>query len=633
VALIRGLIGLLVALVLTLPSCRCSDQEVIARLIAFDGAVHRDWADRLEQWEAAEVGNRFGIGDGVRSGEKSTAQLTLQGNAKLNLTPKTLVRFLKDAAPGHLGLDVAVGSASVETSDQQLKITSSIGAVVIEPGTQMRMSKSQRGLRFEISVGRARLETGDAKTTELKAGQGIEIAVGGAVIEQFELDAGAASVAGKADAEAKDGTPDEQKEIVAHTVGDGATMRVGGGNWQKLAPGSRKLDPGTGVRVKGEDTTVTVQRGKQQVTLREGEFVVGLPGGYLVQAVQGPVRLSSGGRASVSVPGGVIIARGADTSADVQVGGKRGTSVRVHLGEVEVRGRATSVLQAGEGGVLSKSGELTVSGRGPGRADLAVGAGETFTVHDPRPPTVVGFRLQGGCPNGAVVVVGGQQWAARAGQANVPMRVGRHSYQQRCLGVDGPVTEASAKGTVVVVKDAGTRPIAGRAPTTHVDTDGRRYTVLYQNRLPTISVGWANAPEAPSYALHVDSRSIRTVGPNYSFGSGTLQQGTHTVRFEAATVPPRRSRRTTISIQFDNATPMASLDPVPDAQFNEGSTVSIAGRALPGWKVSVGGKELELDGQSRFRGSTKLADGHSSVPVKFQHPSRGTHYYLRRPSK
>jgi hypothetical protein len=629
---VRALLVLLLALVPALPSCRCSDVEVVAHLVELSGTIQRDWSDRLEQWQPAALGAEFAIGDAVRSGAESTAVLTLQGNAKLSLTPKTIVRFLQDASPGTLGMDVSVGSASVETTDQQLRITSSIGAVLVEPGTQMRVSKSKRGLRFEVLVGKARIEGGDKAAGVLAAGQGIEVAIGGAVLERFALDQDRQAEDAGQDAGAAEDEADEKADIIAHTVGNEASMRAPGGNWQKLAQGSRKLDPGTGVRVKG-DSTVTIQRGKQQATLREGEFVVGLPGGYLVQAVRGPVRLSSGGKTSISVPGGVIVAKGSDTSADVLVAGKRGTSVRVHVGQVEVRGKATNLLDAGESGVLSRSGELSIAGRGPGHADLVVSGGDSFTVHDPRPPTVVGFRLSGSCEKGAVVVVGGQQWAARGKQANVPFSPGRRGYKVSCLGPDGPQAEVVAQGTVIVLRDAGTQALARSAPTTHVNTDGRRYTVLYQNRLPTITVGWANAPEAPSYALQVDSRSIRTTGPNYAFASGTLQEGTHSVRFEAATVPPRRSRRTTIAIRFDNATPTASLDPVPDTQFDDGATATISGKALPGWQVTVGGQELKLDGQSRFRGSAKIPEGQRSLPVKFEHPTRGVHYYLRRPSK
>jgi hypothetical protein len=299
---------------------------------------------------------------------------------------------------------------------------------------------------------------------------------------------------------------------------------------------------------------------------------------------------------------------------------------------VEVQGKTTSTLHGGESGLLKKTGELTVGGRGPGSVDLIVNAGDSFTVHDPRPPTAIGFKLGGQCPKGVVVQLGTQPWAGRGGQANVPVDAGRHSYQVRCLGPDGPEKQSVAEGRVIVLRDAGTAPIASGAPTSHVNTDGRRYTVLYQNNLPRITVGWAGAPEAPSYTLVVDSRRIGTSSPNYAFSAGALTEGNHTLRFEAATVPSRKSRLTHVAIRFDNAMPTASLDPIGGAVGADGK-VLVAGKALPGWTVSVGGEKLELDGQSRFRGNATLPDGHDALPVKFEHPTRGTHYYLRRPSK
>ena len=629
-ALTRALLLLLAcAVILGLPSCRCSDANVVAELLEFDGTIQRDWADKLDQWQGAEEGEKFQLGDGVKSGDKSTATLKLHGNALLKLTPKTMVRFLTEATPAHLGMDVMLGEATLETTDQGLRIASSIGAVVIEPGSQLRMSKSERGVRFEIAVGRARVESTDGKSTDLGAGKGIEVGVGGAVLEEYDVDAKPTEDP-KAAAEPEE-ADDTNAPIMAHTTGNSASMRPPGGSWQKLAPGSKQLQPGTGVKVTG-DSSVTIQRGKQSATLKDGEFVVGVPGGYLIQAVKGPVRLSSGGQASVSVPGGVIVAKGSDTSADVTVGGKDGTRIQVHLGDVEVQGKSTTTLYGGESGLLKEDGELSVGGRGPGSADLIVNAGDSFTVHDPGPPTNIGFKLGGQCAKGAVVRLANQQWAGRGGQANVPVKAGRHSYEVNCLGPDGPEKESVAKGRVIVLRDAGTASIASGAPTSHVNTDGRRYTVLYQNNLPRITVGWAGAPEASSYTLVVDARRIRTSSPNYAFPSGALTEGTHTVRFEAATVPSRKSRQTRISIRFDNAMPTASLDPIGGKVGSDG-TMLVAGKALPGWSVSVGGKKLNLDGQSRFRGSAALPEGHDALPVKFEHPSRGTHYYLRRPSK
>jgi len=633
VALGRLMLLLWAALALLLPSCRCSDTDVIAQLVEMDGQVQRDWESRQEQWETTAVGAEFRMGDGVRSRDQSSAALRLTGDARLKLTPNTVVRFLTDTERGHVGLDVAVGTAELETKSEALRINSSIGVVVIDPGTQLQLRKSERGLRFAIAVGRARIEHADGATSEVGAGKGIEIGIGGVVLDRFDFDPKGGTQASTAPSAASAEAPEDTKaDIIANTTGANADRRAPGGSWEKLPAGTTKLAPGTGIRV-GRATTVEVQRGRQKATLNQGEFVVGVPGGYLIQAVKGPVRLTSGGRTSVSVPGGVIVARGSNTSAEVEAGGEQGTRVQVHVGEVEVRGRKTDVLGGGESGLLSRDGELSISGRGPSQVDLVVNAGEDFTVHDPKPPTAIGFRLGGKCPQGSVLSLGAEQWASRGAQVNAAVSTGRHSYQVRCLGPDGPQAEVVAQGRAIVLRDAGTAPIASKAPVTHVNADGRRYTVLYQNRLPKITVGWAAAPVAPSYTLIVDGRSIRTSSPNHAFGSGRLGEGRHTIRFRAATNPLRRSRPTTIVISFDNATPTASLDALSDTRFTPDSSVTIAGKSLPGWQVSVGGKELKLDGQSRFSGEVKVPEGHSALTVKFSHPRRGTHYYLRRPKR
>jgi hypothetical protein len=55
--------------------------------------------------------------------------------------------------------------------------------------------------------------------------------------------------------------------------------------------------------------------------------------------------------------------------------------------------------------------------------------------------------------------------------------------------------------------------------------------------------------------------------------------------------------------------------------------------ALPGWAVSVAGRELAQDGQQRFSAEVAAPADASSLAIRFAHPQRGVHYYLRRPSR
>jgi hypothetical protein len=107
-----------------------------------------------------------------------------------------------------------------------------------------------------------------------------------------------------------------------------------------------------------------------------------------------------------------------------------------------------------------------------------------------------------------------------------------------------------------------------------------------------------------------------------------LPPGLHRLYFEAASDPPRRSRTTTVTIRFDNATPTATI--AGPVELAAGEQVSLSGTALPGWSVSIDGKQLPLDKQNRFSTDVTTPSDAPALPVRFEHPTRGVHYYLRR---
>jgi hypothetical protein len=262
-----------------------------------------------------------------------------------------------------------------------------------------------------------------------------------------------------------------------------------------------------------------------------------------------------------------------------------------------------------------------VLGDGVASADLSVKAGSSFVVHDPTPPVSVGFVTSSVCAGPARLSTPTQQTEA-LGQANLRLERGQHAYEVRCL--DQPNVIA-AKGMVRVLQDAGTLSLPLFAPTATVATDGRRYTVMYQHRLPNVTVSWPTAPAAEGYTLLVDGRRIEARVASYTLSS--LSRGTHRVLFSASTTPPRQSRETTIEVAYDAQAPAARVSE-PAVGFDAAESVTIGGQALPGWSVSVGEQALQLDAQHKFRAEL---DGRGAIPITFSHPSHGVHYYLRRP--
>jgi hypothetical protein len=338
------------------------------------------------------------------------------------------------------------------------------------------------------------------------------------------------------------------------------------------------------------------------------------------------------GPVSISVPGGVIITK-RESTAGVSVRGKSGAKVEVSVGEVEVRtDQGTETLHAGEEADLGAGGKVDIGGRGPAYAELTITAGEALTVHDPRPPTAVGVRFGDKCPRGAIVELlrGGAKIASSSGQdsANLAVPAGSHPYRVRCLGDSGVGTAVAAKGAISIRRDSGTAPLPKSAPLSLVDADGRTYTVLYQNQLPSISIRWRDAPSAGTFTLEVSGATRKLVSPaqaSYTFKSGELAEGTHQLVFAGG---GKRSRSTTLVIRFDNATPAAHITSPVDQGFSAGASVTVAGVALPGWTVSVQGQTLEMDAQARFSGQV-VAPPHALV-IRFAYPGRGVRYYLRR---
>src|SRR5688572_6907970 len=85
----KGLLALTCFLALVLPllsGCeRCSSDVALATLSAKEGKVDRDTASEMEKWGEARVGATFAVGDGVRTGKKAGAQLTLDDGSVLGL--------------------------------------------------------------------------------------------------------------------------------------------------------------------------------------------------------------------------------------------------------------------------------------------------------------------------------------------------------------------------------------------------------------------------------------------------------------------------------------------------------------------------------------------------------------------
>ncbi len=628
---------------------------------------------------------RFGRGalavDGELEAEGEQATLELEmGRARI--APGTKVRIGQRG--GQVRFDVLVGSAVVSRDQRRVEVSAGQAvAVNLERGgleriagagakaTDVRPDRTGGGVRAGAdpaaemppeasgeAVGEAGA-TGVAGAAEGAAASGTASSEGGAAgagagaaegtrTDGAEVSTGAPAVDATATGAARRGA------VVGEVRGAAVRMRATAKQaWRSLAPGRHELAGGAELSIP-RGGAVALARGGERAVVHGAADVVVAPrgrGGALVETRSGRADVRAiDAEVAVRVPGGMIVARrgprsagGRGSRADLRVD-RHEARVAVTGGVVDVVGDrgARERLLTGQSGVIEPGGAIRMSVRQPERADFTVVAGLSATIHDPAPPTDVRIDFSGKCPGaGAVELSGGEPRAQRVtvqGRGSAIGRLGRgaHSYRVRCIQGDDIGAAIVASGNLHVVKDGGTRPFAHQAPHNTVDADGRRYTVMYQNRLPAITFRWPGAPEADRYRLVVAPRKgkrteLGLIASTHTIVSGALAEGHYQYWFEALGPGSRRgSPRSALTIDFDNAARSGYLiSPRPDAQWN-GESVVVSGGAIEGWRVSVRGKVLPLDRQQRFSAPIARARDENGIAVQFSHPNHGAHLYVRR---
>jgi hypothetical protein len=612
--------------------CGKAPSRVLATLTEVRGtSVRRDFDATRERWQAAKVGAQFALGDGVLTDPPAHAVLDLADGSKLEMEPGTLIRFLAGGAEqGEQPLSIETGEALLVTGASEVRLHTQVGMAVLQGGTRVRLSGGGgHEIGYRVEVGSLRFKDASGGSVAVGAGQDIHVGIGMAVLKR-----GAAPAA----------TPEPRPEGDAAMQGVQATIEGGGvrartrdkSAWDVLPPGEHALSAGTALRVPA-GTSVHLARGEDRAELRgAGEFAIG-SGSTWVQARAGDVHLAAAAHdITLVVPGGLIIARaaGGGSEADVRIGDAGGV-VTVARGDVTLNAADGSrELSAGDERRFALGADADGSDgaieQAPGYANLEAHAGESFTIHAAEVPVAVGFDVGARCPHEASIELtgpGAKQRARGTGRLDLLFQAGTRGYALRCAPASGSAGKIVARGTVTVLRDAGTRKLPPKAPASSIECDGRSYTIYYQNQLPDISARWPNAPSAARYTLELDGKTLALEAPEHLFKSGSLREGAHRLSFQAN---ERRARTTTVEIRFDNAAPKASLSAPDDRSFAPGATVAVEGVALRTWKVSVEGGTVAVDGADRFSGQVTTSAERPDIAVRLKHPRLGTHYYLRR---
>src|SRR6188768_1108255 len=381
----------------TLVGCeRCSSSQPLGKLTEKGGQVQRDLAASQGSWTEAEKGAEFEVGDAIRTLVQSSAHVALDDGSVLVVDEKTLIRFL-EKPPGsqEQAFDLSMGSALVEADSDGTTIATSFGSARILAGGRVRLERKDNQLVYRVMVGSASLEAEGGTPVTANAGQSIVAHLGSAVLAAVEEEPPVA--------------PLKPAESTAHKLSGDIIARVRGARVRGRAPGQDEFSvwaageqtvvPGSLVEV-GAGSGVTVSQGTARAELLAGgSYVLGADG-QLVRASAGKFYISSETTLRLAVPGGFI-----ETSsgrAEVKSWGAAGTEVLVDSGQARLVGKTTETLAAKERGRIGQDGTVSVEGRGLSASDLDIMVGQSLVIHDPSPPTAVGFKFEGKCPDGTI---------------------------------------------------------------------------------------------------------------------------------------------------------------------------------------------------------------------------------------
>lgn len=221
------LLWLVASCALALAGCNaCRERRPhVAELASTLGSVQRDFAASVERWQTTSAGANFEVGDGLRTGASSLAELKLQPSGKLRVEAETVVRFAK-SPPGpnaHGRLELEAGAIELEATSADYEISSPRGTARLTQGGRMRVRASGTALQFKVDVGRVLLEH-DGETRELRAGDSFELDIGAPTVEAQQqqpasvpgpIDAGmtAAAAAAVADDDGSFDTPPARADV------------------------------------------------------------------------------------------------------------------------------------------------------------------------------------------------------------------------------------------------------------------------------------------------------------------------------------------------------------------------------------------------------------------------------------
>lgn len=626
-------LAVVLAVLAVLAACGQKQDNSVARLAKAEGPVEREIGED-GNWKPAPVGQKFDYGDAARTGD-GNAYLGLRGGgASIKMLPATILRFGGGKRGNRLFVEGTIDLSGTGT------YALDVGEVKLSQGGTVRItSKGDKQSSIELTIGEAQVTTA-GRTIDLVIGKAIDVEVSiGDIIVRDVIDAGV-PVDAPVDAAIADAAVEVDaavpSEATIEIAGKKAEIQLAGETaWKPLPAGSADLPAGAKIRLAQNTSAKIVARG---VTLElAGAARLAVADDYTLFVETGTAVATSEGAASVKLPGGSTSLDGkpAAAAAAQLVVGARDTKVKMVRGAGKLAGaNAEQTLARGESATLLATGAIRINEAIPTTFDFRVNAGETLTIHDPRPPTAVQFQFGGKCPNGGIIEMDSDfrfrsaKVSAGKEAANLYVGPGSWAYRLRCT-TGGTEGAAIASGRVAVTRDAGTRALPKIRPPNDIEVDGRTWRVSYQSVIPDLRVNVKGG--GSKFRLHVaqggQAQTFDAAKPTIVIPGSRLKDGTYTYWVERDGV--KLDKVSTLIIDFDQTAAQVYIEaPRNNAPWGTGD-IEVRGAVLPNWSASVEGIAIPLDTQRRFSAKVNRPPG-QALAIKLSHPQRGTHYYLRR---
>lgn len=201
------LVAVLATLMLALPALHgcagsCGENDALAELSGVAGPrVERDAASAPGTWQKARPRDRFRMGDGLRTGADSRAELHLFPTGVAYIEPRTLLRFL-ESAPRTQGVAVESGSVEIVAEQMDLEIHTPRAVAKVTRGSKLKLSTADGHERFDLVVGRVFVSQAQNDPLELRVGEPLQLGsapLAAPVVEPESGPKNAAAVAEPAD--------------------------------------------------------------------------------------------------------------------------------------------------------------------------------------------------------------------------------------------------------------------------------------------------------------------------------------------------------------------------------------------------------------------------------------------------